>query len=114
MSPRHVAIVTGANHGIGAAAAEQLAADGAAVLVAFLRGRVAEDANTPEGYQRNRMSDGGDVAARIIAAGGNAVAIEADLLDPATPARLFDAAEDALGPVDILVNNATGWASGDS
>ena len=35
----------------------------------------------------------------IIAAGGNAVAIEADLLDPATPARLFDAAEDALGPV---------------
>ena len=114
MSPRHVAIVTGANHGIGAAAAEQLAVDGAAVLVAFLRGRVAEDANTPEGYQRNRMSDGGDVAARIIAAGGNAVAIEADLLDPATPARLFDAAEDALGPVDILVNNATGWASGDS
>ena len=114
MSPRHVAIVTGANHGIGAAAAEQLAAAGVAVLVAFLRGRVAEDANTPEGYQRNRMSDGGDVAARIIAAGGNAVAIEADLLDPATPARLFDAAEDALGPVDILVNNATGWASGDS
>lgn len=36
-------------------------------------------------------------------------AIEADLLDDATPARLFDLAEHELGPVDILVNNATGW-----
>ncbi len=34
---------------------------------------------------------------------------EADLLDVRTPARLFDLAEDQLGPVDILVNNATGW-----
>ena len=29
--------------------------------------------------------------------------------DPAAPARLFDAAEQRFGPVDILVNNATGW-----
>jgi 3-oxoacyl-[acyl-carrier protein] reductase len=35
--------------------------------------------------------------------------VEADLSDPATPARLFDTAEQQLGPVDILVNNATGW-----
>lgn len=34
---------------------------------------------------------------------------EADLSDPDTPARLFDIAEQQLGPVDILVNNATGW-----
>ena len=114
MPPHHVAIVTGANHGIGAAAAERLAADGAAVLITFLRGRVAEDPSTPERYQQNRMTDGDEVAARIVAAGGTAVAIEADLLDDATPARLFDAAEAQFGPVDILVNNATGWASGDS
>ena len=35
--------------------------------------------------------------------------MEADLSDPATPALLFDLAEQQLGPVDILVNNATGW-----
>lgn len=114
MPPRHVAIVTGANHGIGAAAAERLAADGAAVLVAYLRRRVADDDATPELYQQNRMTDGAAVAARINAAGGMAIAIEADLLDDATPATLFAAAEAELGPVDILINNATGWASGDS
>jgi 3-oxoacyl-[acyl-carrier protein] reductase len=35
--------------------------------------------------------------------------MEADLSNPATAAALFDAAEEQLGPVDILVNNATGW-----
>jgi 3-oxoacyl-[acyl-carrier protein] reductase len=110
----HVAIVTGANHGIGAAAAEALAAHGAAVLVTYLRGRVANDDATPERYQQQRMTNGEDVAARIVAAGGRAIAVEADLLDDATPSRLFDLAEAQLGPVDILVNNATGWASGDS
>lgn len=111
---RHVAIVTGANHGIGAATAEVLARDGVAVLVTYLRGRVADDDGTPERYQEQRMTDGAAVVERITAAGGRAVAVEADLLDPAAPARLFDVAEAELGPVDILVNNATGWASGDS
>jgi 3-oxoacyl-[acyl-carrier protein] reductase len=36
-------------------------------------------------------------------------AVECDLSDPASPATLFDAAERQFGPVDILVNNATGW-----
>ncbi|MDP2292469.1 MAG: SDR family oxidoreductase [Actinomycetota bacterium] len=112
--PPHVAIVTGANHGIGAAVAERLAADGARVLITYLRGRVADDEATPERYQQNRMTDGDEVVARIVAAGGAAIAVEADLLDDATPTRLFDLAEAELGPVDIVVNNATGWASGDS
>lgn len=43
--------------------------------------------------------------------GGQAVSLEADLRDAATPARLFDFAERELGPVDILVNNATGWVA---
>lgn len=45
----------------------------------------------------------------IRAVGGKAVAVEADLSDPEAPARLLDAAEAELGPVDILVNNASGW-----
>ena len=110
----HVAIVTGANHGIGAATAERLAADGMAVLVAYLRTRVASDPNTPERYQANRMTDGEAVTERIRAAGGRAIAWEADLLDPGTPTQLFDRAEAELGPVDVLVNNATGWTAGDS
>jgi 3-oxoacyl-[acyl-carrier protein] reductase len=43
------------------------------------------------------------------AAGGQAIAVEADLTDPTTAVRLFDVAEAELGPVDILVNNASGW-----
>lgn len=37
------------------------------------------------------------------------MAVEADLADPAVPAALFDAAERDLGPVEILVHNASGW-----
>ena len=114
MPPHHVAIVTGANHGIGAATAERLAADGVAVLVTYLCHRVADKDGTPELYQQNRLTDGSAVVRRITAAGGTAIAIEADLLEPTTSARLFDIAEDVLGPVDILINNATGWFSGDS
>ena len=110
----HVAIVTGANHGIGAATAERFAADGIAVVIAYLRGRVLDESATPERYQQNRMRSGEEVSERINAAGGRAVAVEADLLDATTPAMLFDRAEAELGPVDIVINNATGWASGDS
>ena len=111
---QHVAIVTGANHGIGAATAERFAADGIAVVVTYLRGRVSEDPATPERYQENRMRSGDEVVGRITVAGGRAIAIEADLLDIATPAKLFDRAEAEFGPVDIVINNETGWASGDS
>jgi 3-oxoacyl-[acyl-carrier protein] reductase len=110
----HVAIVTGANHGIGAATAERFASDGIAVMIAYLRGRVLDESATPERYQQNRMRSGEEVSERINAAGGRAVAVEADLLDATTPALLFDRAEAELGPVDIVINNATGWASGDS
>jgi len=107
----HVAIVTGANHGIGAATAVALASRGASVLVTYLRLDDAPDPGAPETYRRNRAKDAEAVLKAIAAVGGVGHAIEADLSDPATPAALFDHAEQepALGPVDILINNATGW-----
>jgi 3-oxoacyl-[acyl-carrier protein] reductase len=105
----HTAIVTGANHGIGAATAAALARQGCAVLCTFLRVDDPPDPGTPRAYRDRRAQDGEDVAERIRADGGRAVAAEADLSDPDAPAMLFDAAEERLGPVDILVNNATGW-----
>jgi 3-oxoacyl-[acyl-carrier protein] reductase len=104
---QHVALVTGANHGIGAATARALAATGTEVLVTYLRLRDPTD--LPETYRANRAADAEQVVAAISGTGGRVIALEADLADPATPPVLFDAAEEALGPVDILINNAAGW-----
>lgn len=104
-----VAIATGANHGIGAATAEALAGHGARVLVSFLRVHDPDADGLTEVYRTNRAEDAARVIRSIRDAGGEAEAVEADLRDPATAAKLFDAAEAAFGPVEILVNNATGW-----
>jgi len=104
-----VALVTGANQGIGAATARALAANGAAVLLTYLRLPRPQDPGLPEGYWRDRASDAAAVTGAITAAGGRAEAVEADLADPASIAMLFDHAEQAFGPVEILVNNASGW-----
>ena len=107
----HTAIVTGANHGIGAATAQALARGGCAMLCTFLRVEDPADPGTPQAYRDHRARDAELVVAQIQAAGGRALAVEVDLSDPATPATLFDAAEEQLGPVDILINNATGWVA---
>jgi 3-oxoacyl-[acyl-carrier protein] reductase len=109
-----VALVTGANHGIGAATAKALAARGTAVLCAYFRGeRLArlEDASLPAAYRATRMARADFLAESIRAAGGRAVAMETDLSDAASVPALFDAAESELGPVQILLNNASGWVA---
>jgi len=105
----HVALITGANHGIGAATARILAGCGARVVVSYLRIADPPDPGIPDLYRENRALDAEQVLDAIRSAGGEAIALEADLADSSTPARLFDAGESQFGPVDILVNNATGW-----
>ena len=105
----HVALITGGNHGIGAATARTLAGRGVRVLISYLRLTDAYDPGIPDEYRRHRASDAEAVLSSIREQGGRAMAVEADLADASTPARLFDAAESELGPVDILVNNASGW-----
>jgi 3-oxoacyl-[acyl-carrier protein] reductase len=108
----HVALVSGANHGIGAATARLLARHGAAVLITYLR--TGASSQYPEAYREHRSLDGQDVAAGIVAEGGKARAVEADLLDSSVVPRLFAEAEQAFGAVDILINNATGHCAHDS
>ena len=99
-------MVTGANHGVGAATARALAAQGAAVLITYLRlpveaAGVSEAAGGP-----GQAMPADEVLARISREGGRAEVLEADLADPTSVPRIFDKAEATLGPVDVLVNNA--------
>jgi glucose 1-dehydrogenase len=84
------ALVTGASSGIGAAIACHLAAAGAGVAV---------------NYRANR-DQAMTVVDRIGAAGGTALAVQADVSDEAAVEQLFAAMTDELGGIDILVNNA--------
>src|SRR5207245_9744796 len=70
----HVAIVTGANHGSGAAAARTLAACGAGVLVSYLPIADPGDSAIPETYRRNRASDADHVLAAVADSSGRAIA----------------------------------------
>lgn len=73
----HVALVTGANHGIGEATARMLAACGARVLITYLRIEDEVDPGIPEIYRRRRSANADDVLAEICAAGGQAISVEA-------------------------------------
>lgn len=86
---RQIAIVTGAGRGIGRVIAGELARTGATVaLVARSRDQL------------------NDAATEIAAAGGRALAVVADVSDPASVAPMIDRVGWELGPVDLLVNNA--------
>lgn len=88
-----------------------MAAQGCSVLITYLRLDDPVDPSLPATYGSQRAADADHVVAAIESAGGRAVAVEGDLRDPDTPRTLFAEAEQALGPVEILVNNASGWVA---
>ena len=87
---KQVAIVTGAARGIGASIAQRLGRDGYAVVVNYA----------------GSADEAAVVVNAICEAGGQAVAVQADVSRPDDVRRLFDAAVAQYGDVDVLVNNA--------
>ena len=85
-----VALVTGSSRGIGAGIAEALATHGASVGVNYATGQKEAD----------------EVVARIVAAGGRAIPVQADVSKAADVDRMVEQVSEALGPISIVVNNA--------
>ncbi|MFC4357863.1 beta-ketoacyl-ACP reductase [Halobium salinum] len=83
-------VVTGASRGIGSGIAERLAEDGLNVVVNY----------------RSSEGEAYDVVDRIEAAGGTAIAVQADVTDREEVEGMRERIHDAFGPVDVLVNNA--------
>lgn len=84
-----VAVVTGANSGVGAAIAKLFAAEGAVVVMTARREAALEE-----------------VAGQIEAAGGKTFVMATDISKAEDPERLMDAVEEKYGKIDVLVNNA--------
>ena len=92
MPPSRTALVTGSTRGIGRAIAVRLARDGFTVVL-------------------NHASDSGagQAVEEIRAAGGRVHAVRADVSEPDECRRLVRAAQAAIGPIDVLVNNVGPW-----
>lgn len=117
-----VALVTGGNnpYGIGAATSRAFAGEGARVFIHYFRSPLPPSIPSADQTGVSAVPGGAfywaqqakspDEAVRFIRhSGGEAEVWEADLSEPATIPQLFDRAEQALGPVEVLINNAAYW-----
>jgi len=112
-----VVLVTGANHGIGAATVQAFAKEGAKVFIHYLRlspgkysGISQEEVDKAtefgRGYYFGRISQSTEKVVRAIRElGAECESMESDLADPGNIQLLWDKAEERFGHVDILVNN---------
>jgi 3-oxoacyl-[acyl-carrier protein] reductase len=87
---KKVAIVTGASRGIGRAVAKRLAIDGFGVVVNYL----------------NNRAEAEQVVAELKGIGGNAIAIQGDVANPADVERLFNETVKQFGSVNVVVHNS--------
>ncbi len=90
MQTPRVALVTGGSRGIGKAVAQRLSTVGITVAINYRAGRAEAEATVRE----------------IESAGSRAAAFQADVADPRQAEDLVIQVEEALGPIDVLVNNA--------
>lgn len=111
-----VVLITGANHGIGAATAKTFAVQGAKVFISFFRepcNLSSEDMEKAKEagqggvflYRANQQQTAESVLDSISSFGGKAAAKELDLSDTRNIPLLFNCCEKELGAVDILINN---------
>jgi 3-oxoacyl-[acyl-carrier protein] reductase len=87
---RRVAIVTGGSRGIGRQSAQRLAADGFAIVINYVGNQAEADA----------------AVTAITEAGGQAIAVQADVADEKAVNAMFDTAEQTYGGIDLVVHAA--------
>ncbi len=113
-----VVLITGANHGTGAATAKAFAAQGTKVFITYFRrparyseNQLKQARKDPTGgqllYEAMQQQTAEPLIHEIHSQGGVAFAYEADLADTKNVSLVFDLCEEKIGPVDILINNHT-------